>query len=159
MEKRRAIFPGTFDPFTIGHQSLVDRALTLVDEIVISIGINSAKKTYFSLEARVASIEQLYRSDPRVKVMLYDSLTVDFAKRIDARFILRGIRTVNDFEYEKYMADVNRELTGIETFILFTEPEYTHISSSIVRELLQYGKDISRFVPQEVQHTLKQQKS
>ena len=159
MEKRRAIFPGTFDPFTIGHQSLVDRALTLVDEIVISIGINSAKKTYFSLEKRVASIEQLYRSDPRVKVMLYDSLTVDFAKRIDARFILRGIRTVNDFEYEKYMADVNRELTGIETFILFTEPEYTHISSSIVRELLQYGKDISRFVPQEVQHTLKQQKS
>ena len=109
MEKRRAIFPGTFDPFTIGHQSLVDRALTLVDEIVISIGINSAKKTYFSLEERVASIEQLYRSDPRVKVMLYDSLTVDFAKRIDARFILRGIRTVNDFEYEKYMADVNRE--------------------------------------------------
>ena len=159
MEKRRAIFPGTFDPFTIGHQSLVDRALTLVDEIVISIGINSAKKTYFSLEERVASIEQLYRSDPRVKVMLYDSLTVDFAKRIDARFILRGIRTVNDFEYEKYMADVNRELTGIETFILFTEPEYTHISSSIVRELLQYGKDISRFVPQEVQQTLKQQKS
>ncbi len=159
MEKRRAIFPGTFDPFTIGHQSLVDRALTLVDEIVISIGINSAKKTYFSLEERVASIEQLYRSDPRVKVMLYDSLTVDFAKRIDARFILRGIRTVNDFEYEKYMADVNRELTGIETFILFTEPEYTHISSSIVRELLQYGKDISRFVPQEVQHTLKQPKS
>ena len=159
MEKRRVIFPGTFDPFTIGHQSLVDRALTLVDEIVISIGINSAKKTYFSLEERVASIEQLYRSDPRVKVMLYDSLTVDFAKRIDARFILRGIRTVNDFEYEKYMADVNRELTGIETFILFTEPEYTHISSSIVRELLQYGKDISRFVPQEVQHTLKQQKS
>lgn len=159
MEKRRAIFPGTFDPFTIGHQSLVDRALTLVDEIVISIGINSAKKTCFSLEERVASIEQLYRNESRVKVMLYDSLTVDFAKRIDARFILRGIRTVNDFEYEKYMADVNRELTGIETFILFTEPEYTHISSSIVRELLQYGKDISRFVPQEVQHTLKQQKS
>lgn len=159
MEKRRAIFPGTFDPFTIGHQSLVDRALTLVDEIVISIGINSAKRTCFSLEERVASIEQLYRNEPRVKVMLYDSLTVDFAKRIDARFILRGIRTISDFEYEKYMADVNRELTGIETFILFTEPEYTHISSSIVRELLQYGKDISRFVPQEVQHTLKQQKS
>lgn len=159
MEKRRAIFPGTFDPFTIGHQSLVDRALTLVDEIVISIGVNLTKKTYFSLEERVASIEQLYRNEPRVQVMLYDSLTVDFAKRIDARFILRGIRTMSDFEYEKHMADVNRELTGIETFILFTEPEYTHISSSIVRELLQYGKDISRFVPQEVQHTLKQRKS
>lgn len=159
MEKRRAIFPGTFDPFTVGHQSLVDRALTLVDEIVISIGVNLTKKTYFSLEERVASIEQLYRNEPRVQVMLYDSLTVDFAKHIDARFILRGIRTMSDFEYEKHMADVNRELTGIETFILFTEPEYTHISSSIVRELLQYGKDISRFVPQEVQHTLKQRKS
>lgn len=159
MEKRRAIFPGTFDPFTVGHQSLVDRALTLVDEIVISIGVNLTKKTYFSLEERVASIEQFYRNEPRVQVMLYDSLTVDFAKRIDARFILRGIRTMSDFEYEKHMADVNRELTGIETFILFTEPEYTHISSSIVRELLQYGKDISRFVPQEVQHTLKQRKS
>lgn len=159
MEKRRAIFPGTFDPFTVGHRSLVDRALTLVDEIVISIGVNLTKKTYFSLEERVASIEQLYRNEPRVQVMLYDSLTVDFAKRIDARFILRGIRTMSDFEYEKHMADVNRELTGIETFILFTEPEYTHISSSIVRELLQYGKDISRFVPQEVQHTLKQRKS
>ncbi|MDO4702352.1 pantetheine-phosphate adenylyltransferase [Tannerella sp.] len=159
MEKRRAIFPGTFDPFTVGHQSLVDRALTLVDEIVISIGVNLTKKTYFSLEERVASIEQLYRNEPRVQVMLYDSLTVDFAKRIDARFILRGIRTMSDFEYEKHMADVNRELTGIETFILFTEPEYTHISSSIVRELLQYGKDISRFVPQEVQYTLKQRKS
>ena len=84
-----------------------------VDEIVISIGINSAKKTYFSLEERVASIEQLYRSDPRVKVMLYDSLTVDFAKRIDARFILRGIHTINNFEYKKYMADVNRELTSM----------------------------------------------
>lgn len=159
MEKRRAIFPGTFDPFTVGHQSLVDRALTLVDEIVISIGVNLTKKTYFSLEERVAFIEELYRNEPRVQVMLYDSLTVDFAKRIDARFILRGIRTMSDFEYEKHMADVNRELTGIETFILFTEPEYTHISSSIVRELLQYGKDISRFVPQEVQYTLKQRKS
>lgn len=159
MEKRRAIFPGTFDPFTVGHQSLVDRALTLVDEIVISIGVNLTKKTYFSLEERVAFIEELYRNEPHVQVMLYDSLTVDFAKRIDARFILRGIRTMSDFEYEKHMADVNRELTGIETFILFTEPEYTHISSSIVRELLQYGKDISRFVPQEVQYTLKQRKS
>ena len=130
MEKRRAIFPGTFDPFTVGHQSLVDRALTLVDEIVISIGVNLTKKTYFSLEERVAFIEELYRNEPRVQVMLYDSLTVDFAKRIDARFILRGIRTMSDFEYEKHMADVNRELTGIETFILFTEPEYTHISST-----------------------------
>ena len=140
--KRIALFPGTFDPFTIGHQSLVRRGLELVDEIVISIGINDKKLTYFSLEKRMEAIWNLYKDNPRVKVMSYNQLTVDFAKEVGAGFILRGIRTVNDFEYEKTIADVNRKLTGIETFILFTEPEHTHISSSIVRELLRYGKDI-----------------
>lgn len=149
--KRIALFPGTFDPFTIGHQSLVTRGLTLVDEIIISIGINDKKSTYFSLEKRMQAIENLYRREPRVKVRSYDSLTVDFAREAGAGFILRGIRTVNDFEYEKTIADVNRKLTGIETFILFTEPEHTHISSSIVRELLHYGKDISLFVPKETE--------
>ncbi|MCC8143781.1 MAG: pantetheine-phosphate adenylyltransferase [Tannerellaceae bacterium] len=149
--KRIALFPGTFDPFTIGHQSLVTRGLELVDEIIVSIGINENKKTYFSLDKRVKAIECLYREEPRVKVMAYDSLTVDFAKEVNANFILRGIRTVNDFEYEKSIADINRILTGIDTFILFTEPEHTHISSSIVRELLRYGKDISQFVPKETQ--------
>src|SRR5574344_1704782 len=145
--KRIALFPGTFDPFTIGHESLVRRGLALVDEIVISIGVNEAKKTFFSLESRIDAIRQFYRNEPRVKVMSYDKLTIDFAKEVNASFILRGIRTVNDFEYEKNIADVNRDLSGIETFILFTEPEHTHISSSIVRELLRYGKDISRFIP------------
>ncbi|MDH6534804.1 pantetheine-phosphate adenylyltransferase [Parabacteroides sp. PM5-20] len=149
--KRIALFPGTFDPFTIGHQSLVTRGLDLVDEIIIAIGINDKKQTYFSLEKRMEAIKNLYRTDPRVSVMPYDSLTVDFAKEQQARFILRGIRTVNDFEYEKSIADVNRVLAGIETFILFTEPEHTHISSSIVRELLRYGKDISMFVPKETE--------
>lgn len=149
--KRIALFPGTFDPFTIGHQSLVTRGLTLVDEIVISVGINDKKLTYFSLEKRLQAIENLYRGNPRVKVQSYNSLTVDFAQEVGAQFILRGIRTVNDFEYEKTIADVNRKLTGIETFILFTEPEHTHISSSIVRELLRYGKDISLFVPKETE--------
>jgi pantetheine-phosphate adenylyltransferase len=148
---RRAIFPGTFDPFTIGHQSLVQRGLDIVDEIIIAIGVNEKKQTYFPLEKRIQAIEKLYHADDRVKVMSYDSLTVDFAKSVDARFIMRGIRTVNDFEYEKSIADVNRKLTGIETFILFTEPEHTHISSSIVRELLKYGKDISLFVPKETE--------
>lgn len=147
--KRVALFPGTFDPFTVGHRSLVSRGLELVDEIVISIGINDKKLTYFSLEKRLEAIRNLYQDDPRVKVMSYNSLTVDFAEEVGAGFILRGIRTVNDFEYEKSIADVNRKLTGIETFILFTEPEHTHISSSIVRELLRYGKDISLFVPKE----------
>lgn len=145
--KRIALFPGTFDPFTIGHESLVRRGLALVDEIVISIGVNEAKKTFFSLESRIEAIRQFYRNEPRVKVLSYDKLTIDFAKEVNASFILRGIRTVNDFEYEKNIADVNRDLSGIETFILFTEPEHTHISSSIVRELLHYGKDISRFIP------------
>ena len=147
LTKRIALFPGTFDPFTIGHASLVERGLALVDEIIISIGINDTKKTYFSLEKRLAAIQELYKNEPRVKVMSYSSLTVDFAKQMHAGFILRGIRSVNDFEYEKNIADVNRMLSGIETFILFTEPKHTHISSSIVRELLRYGKDISPFIP------------
>ncbi len=149
--KRIALFPGTFDPFTIGHQSLVSRGLALVDEIIISIGINDKKLTYYSLEKRLEAIEKLYKDNSRVRVTTYNSLTVDFANEVGAGFILRGIRTVNDFEYEKSIADINRKLTGIETFILFTEPEHTHISSSIVRELLRYGKDISLFVPKETE--------
>jgi pantetheine-phosphate adenylyltransferase len=145
--KKTVLFPGTFDPFTIGHQSLVNRALTLVDEIIIAIGINECKQSYYLLEERLEAIRRLYKDDDRVRVEAYDSLTVDFAQQVGAQFILRGIRTVNDFEYEKGMADVNRALTGIETFILFTEPKHTHISSSIVRDLLRYNKDISPFVP------------
>lgn len=149
--KRIALFPGTFDPFTIGHQSLVDRGLNLVDEIVIAVGVNEQKRTYFSLEKRLDAIKKLYKDEPRVRVTSYDSLTVDFANEVGAGFILRGIRSVNDFEYEKSIAAVNRKLSGIDTFILFTEPEHTHISSSIVRELLRYGKDISMFVPKETE--------
>lgn len=145
--KKIAIFPGTFDPFTIGHLSLIQRGLALVDEIVIAIGINPNKKTLFSLEKRLEMIRDLFKDNDRVKVESYDSLTIDFAKKIDARFILRGIRSVNDFEYEKNIADVNRKIAGVETFVLFTEPEHTHISSSIVRELILYGKDVSDFVP------------
>ena len=147
MKKRIALFPGTFDPFTIGHQSLVSRGLALVDEIIISIGINDKKQTYFTLEKRMEAIRCLYKDEPRVKVMSYNSLTVDFAEEVGAEFIMRGIRTVNDFEYEKSIADVNRKLSGIETFILFTEPEHTHISSTIVRELLRYGRKVNEFLP------------
>ncbi|MDO4165016.1 MAG: pantetheine-phosphate adenylyltransferase [Bacteroides sp.] len=144
---RRAIFPGTFDPFTIGHASVVSRALTFIDEIVIGIGINENKHTHFPLEKREAMIRDYYRNEPRIKVQSYDCLTIDFAKQMDACLILRGIRTVKDFEYEETIADINRKLTGIETILLFTEPEQTCVSSTIVRELLQYGKDISMFVP------------
>jgi pantetheine-phosphate adenylyltransferase len=147
--KKTALFPGTFDPFTIGHHSLVKRGLTLVDEIIIAIGVNESKQAYYPLEERLASIRSLYKGIDRIRAEVYNSLTVDFANETGAQFILRGIRTVNDFEYEKNIADVNRKLTGIETFILFTEPEHTHISSGIVRDLLRYGKDISLFVPNE----------
>ncbi len=148
--KKKAIFPGTFDPFTIGHYSLVRRSLELVDEIVIAIGKNDAKTSFFTLEHRIDMIKSIYKDDKRVSVGTYDSLTVDFAKTVDASFIMRGIRSVNDFEYEKTIADMNRKISGIETFILFTEPELTHISSTIVRELLRYGHDVSEFVPKEM---------
>ena len=144
---RKAIFPGTFDPFTIGHASLVKRGLDIVDEIVISIGINDSKKHYFSIDKRIAMIKKLYARDSRISVLSYDCLTVDFAKEVNAHFILRGIRSVNDFEYEKTIADMNRKIAGIETFVLFTEPEVTNVSSTIVRELLRYGHDVTDFVP------------
>ncbi|WP_321334172.1 pantetheine-phosphate adenylyltransferase [uncultured Bacteroides sp.] len=145
---KTAIFPGTFDPFTIGHNSVVRRALTFMDEIVIGVGINENKSTYFPIQKRVDMIQRFYQNESQVKVMSYDCLTIDFAKQVDAKFIIRGIRTVKDFEYEETIADINRKLTGIETILLFTEPELTCISSTIVRELLSYNKDISQFIPE-----------
>ncbi len=143
----RAIFPGTFDPFTIGHYSVVRRALTFMDEIIIGIGINENKRTWFSTEKRIEMISELYKNEPRVRVEAYSDLTIDLAKRMEANFIVRGIRTVKDFEYEETIADINRQLAGIETILLFTEPELTSVSSSVVRELLSFGKDVSRFLP------------
>ncbi len=144
---KKAIFPGTFDPFTIGHFSIVKRALTFMDEIIIGIGVNDKKRTWFPMEKRVKMIQELYEKEPRIKVQSYNGLTVDFAQEQSAKFIIRGIRTVHDFEYEETIADVNRKLSGIETILLFTEPELTSVSSTIVRELLQFGKDVTPFLP------------
>jgi pantetheine-phosphate adenylyltransferase len=153
-KKRTALFPGTFDPFTIGHESIVQRGLSIVDEIIIAIGINDNKNAFFSLEKRLQHIRAIYADEPRVFVESYDSLTVDFAKKVNANFILRGIRSVSDFEMEKTIADVNRTISGIETFILITEPALAHVSSTLVRELLRYNRDISNFVPQKSIHLL-----
>lgn len=119
-----------------------------MDELVIGIGINEAKNTHFPIENRIRVITEFFKDEPRIKVVPYENLTVDFAKDVDAGFIIRGIRTIKDFEYEESIADINKKLTGIETILLFTEPELSCISSTLVRELLSYGKDISQFIPQ-----------
>ena len=119
-----------------------------MDEVIIGIGINDNKKTWFPMDKRLEMIRGLFADEPRIRVEAYDSLSVDFAKEQDAGFIVRGIRTVHDFEYEETIADINRKLAGIETILLFTEPELTSISSTIVRELLQFGKDVTPFLPE-----------
>lgn len=119
-----------------------------MDEVIIGIGINDNKKTWFPMDKRLEMIRGLFADEPRIRVEAYDSLTVDFAKEQDAGFIVRGIRTVHDFEYEETIADINRKLAGIETILLFTEPELTSINSTIVRELLQFGKDVTPFLPE-----------
>lgn len=146
-QERIALFPGSFDPFTIGHQSLVKRGLALADRIIIAIGINENKQSCFLLEERLEAIRSLFQDDPRIEVITYHTLTTDLAEKTGAQFILRGIRSVIDFEYEKTIADINRTLTGIETVFLLAEPQYAHISSSAVRELLHFGKDVSAFLP------------
>ena len=142
-----AIFPGTFDPFTIGHDALVRRALNIVDELYIAIGINTEKRTMLSLEERMERIATLYKDEPRIHVVSYEGLTTDFAQSIGAQFIVRGVRSAIDFEYERNIADVNRMLTGIDTLLLISEAQYAAISSSMVRELAHFGKDIRSYLP------------
>ena len=131
---RIAIFPGSFDPFTIGHASIVRRGLEMFDKIVIGVGYNANKRSFLTPEERVAAIEKVYASELRVKVVAYDDLTADLARREQARFVLRGIRSVKDFEYERDIAGINHRLSGVETVLLFTEPHYADISSTIVRD-------------------------
>ena len=144
---RTALFAGTFDPFTIGHYSIVKRALPMFDKIIIGIGTNSGKKCMFSVEERTKAIENVFADETRVEVKVYNCLTMDFAKEVGAGVLLRGVRSTKDFEYEREIADVNLRLGGIETVLLISEPEHTSTSSSIVRELITYGKDVSEFLP------------
>ena len=124
---KKAIFPGSFDPFTIGHYSVVKRGLELFDHITIGVGSNCSKKSFFTLDKRLDIIRQVFHDEPRVSVKAYDSLTIDFAKEEKADFILRGVRSANDFEYEKSIADINKRLSSIEAVRLFTEPQYSAV--------------------------------
>ena len=143
-----AIFPGSFDPFTIGHHDIVQRGLALFDEVIIGIGKNCLKQGTFSLDERLAAIQAVYANEPRVKVEAYEGLTIDFAAKHQALFILRGVRSVQDFEYERSIAEANKQLSGIETVLLYTRPEYAHISSTLIRDLHSHQRDISAYLPQ-----------
>lgn len=142
-----ALYPGTFDPFTIGHLSVLERALPLFDKIVVAIGVNDAKKCFSPIQQRVEEISLLFTDEPKVKVVSYEGLTVDVAKQEGAEYILRGVRSVADFQYEQHLADINRNISGIETVLLYTLPEQSYISSSMVRELARNGYDVSGFLP------------
>ena len=147
---RRAIFPGSFDPITLGHVDIINRALPLFDEIIIAIGINADKKYMFSLEDRIKFIKENYANEPKIKVETYTGLTIDFCKKINVDFILRGLRNPADFEFEKAIAQTNRKLSGIETVFLLTSATTSFISSSIVRDIIRNGGDATGFVPQSV---------
>jgi pantetheine-phosphate adenylyltransferase len=156
--QRICLFPGTFDPLTLGHVDIINRALPLFDKIVVGIGLNAAKAPMFSAEQRLQWVSEIYSNDSRVEGAVYDGLTVDYCKKIGAHFILRGIRYVSDFEYEKTIADANRTLDKtIETIFLTGEPKYTSVASTIVRDILRNGGDASPFLPDTVWASLRQQ--
>ena len=147
---KRAIFPGSFDPITLGHYDIIKRGVTLFDEVVVAIGVNSDKKYMFSLEERKTFIEKAFDNEPKVKVVTYKGLTVDFCREIDAEFILRGLRNPADFEFEKAIAHANRRLATIETVFLLTAARTSYISSSIVRDVIKNNGDYTKFVPDSV---------
>lgn len=142
----RGLFPGSFDPFTKGHEAVVRKSLTLFDEVVIGVGINSKKQYLFNLEKRIAHIESLFKDEPRVKIMRFQTLTVNFCKEIDAGFIIRGLRDSKDFQYEKSIAHMNYSISDIETVFFLTDQIYSAVNSSIIREIHQNGGPIDSFV-------------
>jgi len=154
--KRICLFPGTFDPITLGHTDVIDRSLDLFDEIVVGIGVNSAKTPMFSLEQRMQWIREIYSDRPKVKVISYEGLTINTCKEVGAQFILRGIRSIGDFEYEKAIADVNRMMDdNIETIFLSCSPRYSTLASSLVRDVLRYGGNASQLLPEVILKQLK----
>ena len=140
------LFTGSFDPYTIGHDNILRRALPLFDTIVIGIGVNERKQYMLTADERLDNISKIYASEPKVEVKTYNDLTIDFAKRVGAQYIIKGVRSVKDFEYEREQADINRQLSGIETLLLYAEPQYANISSSLVRELRHFGRNADEFL-------------
>jgi pantetheine-phosphate adenylyltransferase len=146
--KKIAVFPGSFDPFTIGHEAIVRRALSLFDEIIIAVGVNSMKKSFYSLTIRKEMVTKVFMNEPRVRVDHYEGLTVDYCRKHSARYLFRGLRTSADFEFERAIAQVNKVMAAdVESVFLLTVPEHSHINSSIVRDIIRNGGDASRFVP------------
>jgi pantetheine-phosphate adenylyltransferase len=146
--KKTAVFPGSFDPFTIGHEAIVRRALGLFDEIIIAVGANALKKNYYSLATRKEIVIRVFKDEQRIKVDHYEGLTVDYCKKMRVGYLIRGLRTAADFEFERAIAKVNRVLApGVESVFLLTVPEHSHINSSIVRDIIRNGGDASMFVP------------
>ncbi len=149
--KRVAVFPGAFDPFTIGHYNIVERALPLFDKIIVAVGKNAQKDGFFTLEQRIENIKQAFTDEPKVEADAYTGLTVDFCRRVGANFLLRGLRTSADFEYERAIAQMNKmQYPEIETVLLLTLPEHTPISSTIVRDIYRNGGDITEYLPKNV---------
>lgn len=143
-----AVFPGTFDPFTVGHESIVNRAQVLFDKIYIAVGYNPQKDALFSLDDRKKFINQVFEGNPNIEVIHFEGLTIDICKSLDAKYILRGLRTAADFEFERAIAQVNKAMyEGIETVFFLTMPEHTPINSSIIRDILRHGGDASKFIP------------
>ena len=147
---KKAVFPGSFDPITLGHVDIIERALPLFDEIIIAIGINEAKKYMFSLDERQQFIRATFKNQPKIKVETYSGLTIDYCQTVDAKYMLRGLRNPADFEFEKAIAQTNRKLSGIDTVFLLTSAETSYISSSIVREVLRHKGDYTVLVPDTV---------
>jgi pantetheine-phosphate adenylyltransferase len=150
---KTAIFPGSFDPFTIGHESIVRRALSMFDKIIIMVGFNANKKTFFSLEKRVKWINQVFQNEKKIEVRVHEGLTVDFCKEVGAKYILRGLRTSSDFEYERAIAQVNKKMhPEIETVFLLTLPEHTPVNATIIRDIVFHGGDASMFLPKGIDY-------
>ena len=147
--KKIAVFPGSFDPITRGHENIIKRALPLFDQIIIAIGENQDKKNFFSLEKRIEFLRLVFKDEPGITIETYSGLTVEFCKKVNAGYILRGLRTSADFEFERSIGQVNKKLLpNIETVFFLTTPEYTSINSSVVRDIIRHGGDPSQFIPE-----------